>query len=753
MALKFGVKKASQDAVATPEEGAPAPSKGKRRLRDNERLRSVVKESTFSAAIDTLQSNEAFRLGPDASGHPQWLALLLDTAAIGGLSEKSKRDEAKGSLVQQIMSNQIEAIATADMLEREFLAFVPTATTLERLGEYSLMTGAPYFWVVFRSVDGELGFNKDIGPATYADALAIQQGRSMQEVMTASATGGVNPWDQVAACVATAGATPGASVGRFGDGGVAGYAGQGEVDEIFGTAEAVDSPAAGGQDDGITETFEAIVEGLEEDEGFYESLAETDELDDFEDDGDLFADDVTGDDFETEVGPYDQDVSDRPFNPYEPRPQVEEFTPEEVRDSIVRRFLSDDLDLAVDLDEFDKIFGRTASPVFSGERLSGIGGSEWLATNLAPMIEAADTELTAMRERHDADLRQTYIDYTSRHLQEVVRQVSLTDTDTRFGGMMALIDADRETARRESTQRVISRRGELEAKFREEAELAGAAAAAQASATYMSMNRGRHELAMAQVERDVEAGVEDRYQTERQQVMDLRRVDAELGLQEGKTVILEALAEDRREQMDAEQALLATWNARILELADQNRKADVVRAEAMAETLARTDALESERTKHRHTLEEVRAGHLAEMTALERRVKEVHEDAKAKLIEQDEAWSGRLQEVERQRNVAIGVSNDLQEQIGSLSTAMREQYEERLASMKATRDAYADEVERGAKATSRLQRTMVLLLIVITVCAVAVGGVMGWSFAQVSATQHAGGGVGSVLETGGAPLD
>lgn len=741
MALGFGVKKASKDAAGSSEEAA-APAKGKRRLRDNERLRSVVKESTFSAAIDTLEANERFRLGPDTAGNPQWLALLLDTATIGGLSEKTKRDEAKGSLVQQIMANQVEAIATAEMLDREFIAFVPTAGTLERLGEYSLMTGASYYWVVFRSVDGTLGFNKDIGPASYNDALLIQQGHDMQEVMTASAGDGVNPWNQI---VQSAGAPAGQA--PFGDGGVAAYSAQAEmgslVDEIFGdVTPPIPVPAAPAvtpvsPHDTGTEEFEPVVE---DGEGFYESLAESeasyDELD--VEDGEPFEDVVDSDiadaqDLEEHAGFEEQ------YDEYaQPEAPVREFTAEEVRDSIARRFLSDDLEMTVDLDEFDTAFGRRAAPTFGRDGLPGGESSEWLAANIAPMIEAADAELAAMRDRHDAVLRQTYIDYTSRHIEEVLRAVSLTEGETQFGEMMAIADEKRSEEQRTAAALIQTRRGELEQKFREEAEQAGAAAAAQAIAAYKSMNRGRHELALAQVDRDVTDRVEKVYEDDRQHILRLRRDAAEVGLQKGMTVILEALGDDRRAQLDEEAALLASWNERILALADQYRKADVVRAEAMAETLARTNAIEAERREHEARMESLRNEHEASLRALRTNLKEAHDESAAKLREIETAWTARFAEAQRQRDEVATTNRELQEQIMNLAPSIREQYQDRLDSMQATRDAYALEVERAAKSAARLQRTMVFLLVIIAIAAVAVGAVMGWSFAQNTTAGAAG---------------
>ncbi len=53
------------------------------------------------------------------------MILTLDVATIGGLSRRHGRDEAKGSIIELIRSDQLQTVATAEMLAAETLGLIP----------------------------------------------------------------------------------------------------------------------------------------------------------------------------------------------------------------------------------------------------------------------------------------------------------------------------------------------------------------------------------------------------------------------------------------------------------------------------------------------------------------------------------------------------------------------------------------------------------------------------------------------------
>lgn len=712
----------------------------KHKKRDNERLRSVLKESTFGAAVETLERNIRFRLLPDEDGNARWLALLLHADSIGGLSEKTKRDEAKGSLVQQIISNQIEAIATEEMLDREFFALVPSASTLERMGEYSLLTGAKYYWIVFSSVNGELAFNQNIGPATYQQALAVQNGNSLQAAIE-SGEDGADIWNRIGSGAAGSEQPSEAVPAAEAD------------DEIFGDAAEPDAEAdefaENAADAEPTEPTEhsAPIEPPEFDpevddsDNFYSQL-DVSEAAESEPDFDLADEagepqfdelaelpaDEQGDEDEAPEPVYDEKKS--PYTEYLEQNTDREYTEDEVRETVARRFLADDLAFDVDLVELDQAFGRSESPKVNISDVAPTDSSDWLGGQIAHMALSANAELEALHRRHDDELRQTYIDLTARHIQEVVRRVSLSDPENRFGKMMAIATKDRERAVAGSHQTVVQRRQEIDQRFTEEAEAAAEAAAAQARAAYMQTNRGRRESTLSVVEREVVADIETKYESERQQILRVRRADAELSMQQGKTLVHEALADLRREHSDAEARLLESWNARLLEVIVENRKADIARAEALAESLARTNAVEEERRLATERIEALRADQAERVALLEARAQHVQEEAVAELQRVQREFERKLGDEQRRGEESNRAAIELQEQIHNMSESIHDQYKQRLESMQESRDNVAAELTVSNKATARIQRTLVLLMVVLVVAALAIGAIAGWVLAQ-----------------------
>lgn len=717
---------AESSEAASSSQAATSGKKGARALRANERLRSVIKESTFGAGVEALDRNVRFRLLSDEDGNSRWLALLFQADAIGGLSEKTKRDEAKGSLVQQITSDHVETIATGEMLDREFMAIVPSAATLDRLGEYTMMVAAQYHWVVFSSANGELTFDQNIGPATYADAVAIQAGSPISSVVTDAPT---------LSRIESGGAiedTP-ATVEAAGD-----------EDPLFDQAARTDSeqitqthvspkvaPATAPEPE---PTISAEPAGYSsEDDGpgveFYENFDSAEEGDD-DDDDQPFEVDVAVDSEDDADGEPDKD----PYTAYLDVNASREFTEPEVRESIARRFMADDLDLVVDLNEFNSVFGHGVASQVGVSDVTPVDGSDWLGAQLSQMAQAANSELAAQRERNDAELRQLYVEYTSHHIEEVVKQVSLTDPESRFGKMMGLADKDRGSSVRNQHSTVTARRQGVERRFTDEADKAAEAAAAQARATHMQMNRGRRDAAVTQVDREVTQDIEARYENERQQVLRLRRADADLGMQQGKTLIFEEVSKSRLLQAEAEHELLLDWNKRILVVVDENRKSDIARAEALTESLSRTNSVEEERKVNALRMDEVRSDYADRVADFERRSLQMREDMVAQLAKTDAAWQEKLGVSEERVAQANHLSTELQRQLESVSTSIRSDYESRMASTEAARDAYALEVERAGRTASRTQRAVLLMMAILTVTALAVGVLVGWVTAQKSGT-------------------
>lgn len=127
---------------------------GKRRKakakRKDERLSSVLTESEPGAAVDVMRQVEPFAIPGGIVPEGAWLTLVLPTGDkdFGGLNKRQSRDEDKGLIINFIQADEIQAVITPDLLEDDALAIIPSAETLERMDEFTILREARYFWGV-----------------------------------------------------------------------------------------------------------------------------------------------------------------------------------------------------------------------------------------------------------------------------------------------------------------------------------------------------------------------------------------------------------------------------------------------------------------------------------------------------------------------------------------------------------------------------------------------------------------------------
>lgn len=119
---------------------------GGSRLRDNERLSSVIDETETGWAIDNLEANKPFKL-PRNLGYVI-LGLQTQDKDFGGLSMSTNRDKSKGSLVNLANSGGVNTIATADLLDADLLGLVIDDQSAEQFYEFDILRKARYVWTV-----------------------------------------------------------------------------------------------------------------------------------------------------------------------------------------------------------------------------------------------------------------------------------------------------------------------------------------------------------------------------------------------------------------------------------------------------------------------------------------------------------------------------------------------------------------------------------------------------------------------------
>lgn len=693
------LRKKTRDAEAggiEPEGGGVAVATKKRK--PQEMLSSVVKESTVGAAVALLRENERFALPSGKS----WVVLALPVKNIGGLSMKQKNDEAKGSLIELITADEIATVATADMLESEIFGIIPSAKTLGRMDEFSLLKNAEYLWVVLTQNAAGALLADPVAQASYAQAVAVSEGHSTLEQILPD----VWNWGggKTGEAAASTDSTPTAAV-------------------VTATNSAsTDEPLVDDSPDFPEDDSPFGDASIGDDEPIdYNELAGSDEVLDVA----------------TDLSEYEHEFADSGDEADQGAPDKQDYRDDrvideaEVRSSIARRFLSSDLDLEVDLETFETNF-NTGSPIVSFPLEED--ASDWLGRQINQLARQANTELEQLHVDNQNALRELYVSLMSQHIERVIVDVSPDREGSYYHRLMKAAKDDLAERQRSTPEEVSALRRELNERYENEAQARGRQAAEQAILRYKEQNRPRHERELAEIGLTAERASEEFFDGAQQIILDTRRKDAQARLDLGKTKILDVLMERQQEHREAEEELLRTWSAQMMTFLDENRKGDLARSEALAEQLSRENQVEALRAEHAARVQELKAEQEARVRELNAEMQKFREDAVAELNARESTWNHSLS-LEQQKVIAAdNRASDLLKQFEALGPAIEEQYKNEIRTLRTDKESYSLELERASKIQSRANKIMVVLIVVLALAALAVGFIIG---AVVSGSQAA----------------
>ena len=669
-----------------------------RKKKPYEFLASVVRETAIPAAVELLRSNTRF-VFPSGTA---WVMLVLAADSIGGLSKRYSRDEAKGSIIELISSDQIRTVATAEMLEEEIFGIIPTDETLARMEEYSLLTGATYAWaVVWLKSSGDLLIDL-VNDATFAQVRSVAAGTtSLEEAV------GKKAWEEHSGLVAEAGAAAPAVLGEDegdaifnvipGDEG----ADEGQYDEplfsdVVDEDEGADAPLfhedAAGMDDSGTAPVESAPDYDAEEMAGYEGF---DEIDagygiegDYQEAGGtvLLADQV------------------------------------QVRDVIARRFLSEELDLDVRLDEFNATFAIGAPVV---QIAVPEGATEWLGDQIAQLNRQANADLMQLRSAHEDELRALYVNLMSAHTEQVIRDVATDRSGSRYKLLKDAAEAEHQQRQMEKDEKIRARRAEIAKDHESQASKVAQQAALSAELQYRERNRSKMEREQIDSVAEIERDIEDTHAHNQQEILRVRRSDATLKLQTGQTRIFEVLAERQSEYLAAEEEHLDQWKSEIQRIVDDNRKADIAQSEALAEHLRTTDEIGVLRREQQDLLESVRSEHADRIRRMEDELERNRRDAITQMTARDAEWQHNLDLEKEKTNSQVARSTDLLQQLSTVEVSVARQYEVRLAQMQADKESYSNELARASEMQSRSNKILIVMIVTLSLLMGAAGFIVG----------------------------
>lgn len=714
-------KKKAEGADSANAEGAEALSERDQKvaaLKSNERLGSVLSESVPGSAIEAIAANTPFLVDGGQSG----IVLVLDVMEIGGLSAKHNNDANKGGIATQMGVNRIRAVASAEMLADEKVAIVPTQESLDMMREYSLLVKAPYAWG-----KADLTITDEIiirpgGEASFGDALKVASGAlSIESVL--SGDKGTEPATETIAAVSES--------SQSAQEGEDSTASNPDVLSVGSTGGAEDSPAsadpedaeesvsgpAGATDEDPLGTNEEVPEGyIPDEEDLSDEIPGDEEDEDLSDEEPLDPDAEDDGSWEQDATALDEDDDDDEEEWTSPSEVIEG---DAVRDSIARRFTSEDLELLVELDPFDQQFSADTPPIrFDIET----DVSDWLGQQVAVLQEQANVSLEEFHLSRVAALRQTYVGLCSVHADRVLQQVDVNSSETRFGRLLENAKQRHALATEGRDAKVNERQVALRKAFEQRMDEAAEAAAARERAIYRERHGATLENDLALAPSKLEQEQARAYDDERRRSLELREQQATMHMEQGVTRILNSLSEQYSQDIEGGLALREKWQQRISDFLDQHRKEDVDRVAVLKEKLDRDD--EVSRVREEAARERASYQHEAEvkLQALSSELERTRKSSAAHLASREAELEGLLSS-ERQRTDA-----ERERAAQAEETAVEkanDRYQARLSELEATNEGLRDDLDRTESGAARQSKILIVLVVILALLGVMIGLIVG----------------------------
>ena len=682
MAL-FGKKK---DAAVGAEDSAQENASSKAAKKKTSGMGQILHESVLETALDKFKENDAFIRYE--KGEPKYVGIVLDTADIGGLDKKSRKDEAKGSIIECINSGRIQTYITPDLMDAECICIIPDAATLTAMDEFSLLTDAPY---EFCQVD-------DTGDI---ELLGVK-----------------TTFTQISDLVVD-------------DGHIDDILGDSDHEDDFDDDDFFESSPAGdtsGKDSASAEAepspySQPVGEpaGTDDIPSMDEDIPEaTDDVYDSEDGLALDANVDWNNTAGSDVGGGDE------YDPYAAAMQAdqipEQTIPEDFSNQVViRKFYSEDLGLEVTSEPFDAQFMQS-NPYIPFEENRGPG---WINEQLNEMSRAANVELARMHSENQWQMRERYFKLVSMACERIRVDLDIHDTDTQYGQMYAEIGTDRRDALDGIDRRVMKRKEEIENNWRQRLQEVGMEAARAAQHQYRERYGRQHDLEIYNIEASEKASIEDDYQDALHEMYERRRIEAASLLDLSITEILDEISDMYLTSLTDERQRYKELDEQMREFVDANRQDDVARSAVLAEELRQTeraDKVLAEQTAKMQALSEEyrqkREGLLEEIETLKR------ENAQ-RIASMKEDNEHNMERAAAEKKAMEQKYDELLARYQSLDATKEKEFSARFEEMRDLNDALEDRCDHLMEVHRRSNLVSTFLIIAIAIAAVAIGFIGG----------------------------
>lgn len=657
-------------------------SKKRKKKKERDMMASIINESVTESAIDDMRENTAFLCERD--GKTLFVGLYLNTEDIGGLDKKSRRDETKGQIIEQINSGSIKTFIPRSLLDNECMVIIPTVDTLDIMDEFSLLSGARYTVAL---VDLEDASVEDTGV------------ECNYEQFTKVATEDITIMDLLA---------------------------------DLGFEWALDD-----EEEPEKEEEEEQHEDAEESNDFDDDLlkdADDTEFEDYDSNEEEFEDDIEEPSFSDEdLNETEHFTGEKQYEDEEENEQEDEDygdnsdESEEIVDSdtvaqeIKRKFYSDELGLEVTTEPFDLQFLQANTFVpFPENREEG-----WINNYLNEYSKEANLKLKKLHEDNLFKMRNDYFNLLSKYVAKIRDDLDYEDMNTAYGQRYKMILQNQADAKADIPHLVSEKKSKLEQKWAEKLEEVGNEAKLNAISKYRARLEAQHENDIMQLEPNMNLDIEYKTEDQIRKMHEDRKREAASLLDAGVSATLRNVYDEYLNCLEQEKEEYKKMHEVIMNFLDENRKDDIAHTKALAEELAQIEKAEKVASEYEAKIkaqaaefasrvEELNATALNNKLANEKEIETLKAEHERKLSHKEEEAERLQEKIEK-----------LIEDYAKLDEKKEAEYSARLQALKDANENAEARYDLLAKSQKRGNMISIALSVVLAVATCAIGVLVG----------------------------
>ena len=681
-----------------------------RKKKKNEKMSSVLDESTLEPALESMAQNKAFMILDDEQA--MFATLLLKAEDLGGLNQKaSSKNPDIGALVQQLKNQTINNLITADMMEKEEILIIPDENTVAEMDGFQMLRDLTYPVVLVREdglidpLDQKLTFSQveaiSQNKTTLLDQIELDEDDFPGVYQTSA--GSFHP--------AMESLPDGEDLPSFYDPSFT-QANEQPADDAPYSWDASELPV-------FPEDVSHLVTFDEEypypDEYYMEQPAEDPQPQEMPQ-----AEPVKEETAQVQEPREEEPAQDIQVRREDFERQVEQLCAlHEPRLSVSHRPLND---------KFDDSFVLTLFPEDRTE-LSGQMGEY-----LNELSRQANDQMKRQNAEHRAQLSSVFSALMSQAFSELTQQTSFDNPDSDFGkaAMRAQQNKEKALSSSELDRREAARRKRLNDQFEHSMEQAALAGAARAREDYRIRNERRHREELEAIRTQLVDEVESRYADEMNR---LDRKRAEVVNERTQLIYAAALKSAgklRSEQMEQEKQLRSSWSQKLEDYIRDHR----------AEDLSRQKVLEAQVSQDRR-VEQLHQEQSARIQALQAD----YEQKSADLLDENKSLRRRQKEEVKRLNRHYEITLDQKtRQIADLSSAnsdlqkklieLADRKEEEFQSVKTRLESEIQSLKSENESIQKARRNYGITLAAISIIAVLAAGGFGMLFGFNRALQE-----------------